>query len=134
MLLMFDMTDWCGRFPAVLVARATDPARWALARGSGRARHASPAFAVAILLAVAAGIAHSAPPMCADVQRSIEKRLADAGVRHPPLKIVPKNLATGYRVVGTCENGTQRIVYDVVPASSPASKTASKPRSASGKP
>jgi hypothetical protein len=46
--------------------------------------------------------------MCADVLKSIEKRLADAGVQHPPLKIVPKNLSSGYQVVGTCEGGSQR--------------------------
>jgi hypothetical protein len=81
------------------------------------------------------GAARSAPPMCADVLKSIEKRLADAGVQHPPLKIVPKNLSTGYQVVGTCEGGTQRIVHDLVPASSPSNtKTATKPRSASSKP
>jgi hypothetical protein len=51
------------------------------------------------------------------------------------LKIVPKNLSTGYQVVGTCERGTQRIVHEVVPASSPSkTKTATKPRSASNKP
>ena len=81
------------------------------------------------------GAARSAPPMCADVLKSVEKRLADAGVQHPPLKIVPKNLSTGYQVVGTCEGGTQRIVHDVVPASSPSkTKTAAKPGSASNKP
>jgi hypothetical protein len=82
-----------------------------------------------------AGAARSAPPMCADVLKAIDKRLADAGVQHPPLKIVPKNLSSGYQVVGTCEGGSQRIVHDVVSASSPSNtKTANKPRSASDKP
>jgi len=73
--------------------------------------------------------------MCADVLKAIDKRLADAGVQHPPLKIVPKNLSSGYQVVGTCEGGSQRIVHDVVSASSPNNtKTANKPRSASTKP
>jgi hypothetical protein len=93
------------------------------------------AFAVALLIGGGAWVAQGAPSTCADVQKSIEKRLADAGVQHPPLKIVPKNLSTGYRVVGTCEGGTQRIVHDVVAASSPNNAhTASHPRSASNKP
>ena len=63
--------------------------------------------------------ARGAPQTCADVLRAIEKRLADSHVSHPPLKIVPKNLASGYRVVGSCEGGTQRIVHDVEPAPLP---------------
>ena len=110
--------------------------RRAIALGSSGARRTTPtAFAVALLIGGGAVAARSAPPMCADVLKSIEKRLADAGVQHPPLKIVPKNLSTGYQVVGTCEGGTQRIVHDVVPAPSPSNpKTATKPRSASNKP
>jgi hypothetical protein len=78
------------------------------------------AFAAAIAVAAASpAVVRSAPQTCADVLKSIEKRLADAGVQHPPLKIVPKNLASGYRVVGTCEGGTQRIVHDLEPRSSP---------------
>ena len=124
-------------FVTAVIARMTNAAqRRAIALGSSGARCASPtAVAVALLIGGGAGAARSAPPMCADVLKSIEKRLADAGVQHPPLKIVPKNLSTGYQVVGTCEGGTQRIVHDVVPASSPSNtKTATKPRSASNKP
>jgi len=124
-------------FVTVVFARTTNAAqRGAIALGfSGARRATSTAFAVALFMSGVAGAAPSAPPMCADVRKSIEKRLADAGVQHPPLKIVPKNLSTGYQVVGTCEGGTQRIVHDLVPASSPSNtKTATKPRSASNKP
>ena len=116
-----------------VIAGTTNAAqRRPIALSSSGARRATPtAFAVALLMGGGAGAARSAPPMCADVLKSIEKRLADAGVQHPPLKIVPKNLSTGYQVVGTCERGTQRIVHDVVPASSPSN---TKPRSASNKP
>jgi len=119
-----------------VIVRTTNTARRGIANGFNGAKRATPtAFAMAVLMGGAAGVARSAPPMCADVLKSIEKRLADAGVRHPPLKIVPKNLSTGYRIVGTCEGGTQRIVHDVVPASSPSStKAAAKPRTASNKP
>jgi Protein of unknown function (DUF1161) len=122
-------------FVTAVIARTTNAARrGAIVLDSSGASRAT-AFAVALLMGGGAGTARSAPPMCADVLKSIEKRLADAGVQHPPLKIVPKNLSTGYQVVGTCEGGTQRIVHDVVPASSPSNtKTATKPRSASNKP
>jgi hypothetical protein len=123
-------------FVTAVIARTTNAARrGAIALGSSGASRATPtAFAVALLMGGGAGAARSAP-MCADVLKSIEKRLADAGVQHPPLKIVPKNLSTGYQVVGTCEGGTQRIVHDVVPASSPSNtKTATKPGSATNKP
>ena len=121
-------------FVTAVIARTTNAARRrAIALGSSGARRATPtAFAVALLMGGGAG---AAPPMCADVPNSIETRLATAGVQHPPLKIVPKNQSTAYRVVGTCDGGTQRIVHDVVPASSPSNtKTAPKPRSASNKP
>ena len=123
-------------FVTALTARTANAAqRRAIALGSSGARRATPtAFAVALLMGGGAGVARSAPPMCADVLKSIEKRLADAGVQHPPLKIVPKNLSTRYRVVGTCEGGTQRIVHDVVPASSPSNtEAATQPSSTSNK-
>ena len=123
---------------AALVARVTNPARrGAVAHRSGVPGRATPtACAAVLLLSGIPGSAHSAPPTCADVRKSIEKRLHDAGVRHPPLKIVPKNLSAGYRVVGTCEGGTQRIVHDTEPAPSrdDAAKATDKPRSASAVP
>jgi hypothetical protein len=99
------------------------------------ARGTSAAFAAALLTGGSPGVSRGAPPLCADVLKSIEKRLAHAGVHHPPLKIVPKSLSAGYRVVGTCEGGTQRIVHDVEPAPSPkdAGKEPGKPRSPSKK-
>ena len=101
-----------------------------------RAGKATPAaLAAVLLLAGEAGVGRAAPPTCADVLKSIEKRLADAGVAHPPLKIVPKNLANGYRVVGTCEGGTQRIVHDIepVPPSGDAAVKKPPPKSAPAK-
>lgn len=124
-------------FVAAAIARTTNAAqRRAVAlRFSGTKRATPTAFAVALLMGGGPGGVRSAPPTCADVQRSIEKRLADAGIQHPPLRIVPKNLSTGYQVVGTCEGGTQRIVHDVVPTSSASNtKTTAKPRSASKTP
>lgn len=120
-----------------VIARSREAAQpQAIAHGSSGNRLVTwAAFAMALLIGGGAWVAQGAPSTCADVLKSIERRLADAGVQHPPLKIVPKNLSTGYRVVGTCEGGSQRIVHDVVAASSPSNtKTAAQPRSASNKP
>ena len=86
----------------------------AFAHACSFVRHAvSNALAAAALLSPGIG---GAAPTCADVLKSIENRFADAGVRHPPLKIVPKGLASGYRVVGTCEDADLAFVF-ALPAS-----------------
>jgi len=114
------------------MTRSSNPLQsCAVAHASRWARRAAPtALAAAALLN--SGIGRAAPT-CADVLKSVEKRLADAGVRHPPLKIVPKGLASGYRVVATCEGGTQRIVHEIEPSPSQrdAGKAKGKPGSAS---
>src|SRR6187200_2003470 len=56
-----------------------------------------------------------APTTCADTLKKIEKQMADAGVRQPQLKIVPKGLSGNARVLASCENGTQRIVQRADP-------------------
>ena len=102
---------------------------------SGKPR-ALAAVAATLLMGGGPGLGHGAPQTCADVLKSIEKRLADSGVRHPPLKIVPKNLASGYHVVASCEGGTQRIVHDADPASAPrdAGGQHAPPKSGAAKP
>jgi len=125
--------DLLGRGQLTVVAHTTNTVRRQV-RANGW-RTSPTAFALALLLGCPPWTARSAPATCADVLKSVEKRLADAGTQHPPLKIVPKNLSTGYRVVGTCEGGTQRIVHDLVAAPSPAhGKTAVQPRSAASQP
>lgn len=89
---------------------------------SGRSR--LPLRAATLLLAGAPALTLGAPATCADVLAKIEQRLAATRVEHPPLKIVPKNLATGARVAGSCEGGTQRIVYGAASAAAPASANA----------
>ena len=115
----------------VVMNRSNPVPPGAFAHACSFVRHAvSNALAAAALLSPGIG---GAAPTCADVLKSIEKRLADAGVRHPPLKIVPKGLASGYRVVGTCEGGTQRIVHDIEPPPSQndAGKAKTRAKSAS---
>ena len=69
-----------------------------------------------------------APLTCADVLKKIEKRMLDAGVQQPQLKIVPKGLSSGSDVLATCENGTQHIVHRLrSSASAPLGKRAEVP-------
>jgi len=68
------------------------------------------ASAIALLVGALPAHAAGAPLTCADALKKVEKQMADAGVRQPQLKIVPKGLSGSSRVLATCENGTQRIV------------------------
>ena len=68
------------------------------------------ASAIAVLVGALPAPASGAPLTCADALKKVEKQMADAGVRQPQLKIVPKGLSGSARVLATCENGTQRIV------------------------
>ncbi|MEO6743716.1 MAG: DUF1161 domain-containing protein [Caldimonas sp.] len=70
----------------------------------------SAACAAALLAGAPPGSAAGAPLTCADTLKKVEKQMADAGVRQPQLKIVPKGLSGSARVLASCENGTQRIV------------------------
>jgi len=75
----------------------------------------STACAAALLLGILPAVALGAPLTCADTLKKIEKQMADAGVRQPQLKIVPKGLSGNARVLASCENGTQRIVQRADP-------------------
>jgi len=77
--------------------------------------HTSTACAAALLVGSMPAAALGAPLTCADALKKIEKQMADAGVRQPQLKIVPKGLSGNARVLASCENGTQRIVQRADP-------------------
>jgi len=68
------------------------------------------ACAAALLVGTWPASSSGAPLTCADALKKVEKQMADAGVRQPQLKIVPKGLSGSARVLASCENGTQRIV------------------------
>ncbi len=68
------------------------------------------ACAAALLVGALPAPAAGAPLTCADALKKVEKQMADAGVRQPQLKIVPKGLSGSARVLASCENGTQRII------------------------
>lgn len=89
-------------------------ARWA---STMRLEPASRYVAAAMLSGVPV-VSLGIPDTCADVKAKIEQRLAAKGVVEPPLKIVPRGLAGGSRVLGSCEGGTQRIIQRPAPAAS----------------
>ena len=63
------------------------------------------------------------PLTCDEVRARIEQQRAGKATPLPPLLIVPKGLAAGSHVVGSCENGTQRIVYRTAVASTALDQT-----------
>lgn len=75
----------------------------------------STACAAVLLVGSLPAVAFGAPPTCAEALKKIEKQMADAGVRQPQLKIVPKGLSGNARVLASCENGTQRIIQRADP-------------------
>jgi hypothetical protein len=76
------------------------------------------AGAAALLISSAPVAAIGGPPTCADVLKKVERKMMNAGIQQPQLKIVPKNLSTSSQVMASCEGGTQRIVYRPHPAAS----------------
>ena len=79
----------------------------------------------ALLISAVPAAMLGAPATCADILKKVEKRLLDAGIQQPELKIVPKGLSTGSQVLASCEGGTQHIVRrQPSPASAPVGKRA----------
>jgi hypothetical protein len=62
-------------------------------------------------LLIACANAASAAKPCAELAREIAAKLDAAGVKGYSLEIVPSALATGEKVVGSCEGGTRKITY-----------------------
>ncbi len=48
---------------------------------------------------------------CEALMKEIETKIRDKGVKAFTLTIVPTNEKTDLRVVGTCDGGTKKIVY-----------------------
>lgn len=49
---------------------------------------------------------------CEDLKAKIVKKIDGKGVKNYELTIVDKNTETKNRVVGTCEAGTKKIIYE----------------------
>ncbi|MBY0572207.1 MAG: DUF1161 domain-containing protein [Undibacterium sp.] len=60
---------------------------------------------------------------CDDLKVSIEKKLEAKGVKNYSLNIVGKDSESKNRVVGTCEAGSKKIIYERAKAKEAAEKT-----------
>jgi hypothetical protein len=79
--------------------------------------------------APAAAPAQSAKP-CEELKDEITKKLDAKGVKGYTLDIVAKDKGAEGKVVGTCDGGTKKILYNRAPAPAPAAapaKEAPKP-------
>lgn len=68
-------------------------------------------FILAVGLLSLAGAALADGKSCEELKAEIAAKLDAKGVSGYSLEIVDKGAAAGGKVVGTCEKGTQEIVY-----------------------
>ncbi|GLZ86241.1 hypothetical protein Pres01_22920 [Metapseudomonas resinovorans] len=69
-------------------------------------------IAVVLMLSALAGTALAAPKPCEELKQEIEVKIQAAGVTTYTLEIVPNaEVKDQNMVVGTCENGTKKIIY-----------------------
>lgn len=81
----------------------------------------SAAFVVSTLFSVPSAQAAGRKP-CTELKQEIAAKIDARGVQHYTLEIVEPAATGDRRVVGSCDGGTQRIVYvreQIVPAQSP---------------
>jgi hypothetical protein len=64
---------------------------------------------VALVLATAPAISQAKP--CEELKSEIEAKIKNNGVPEFTLTIVEKDAPEEGKVVGTCDNGTKKIVY-----------------------
>jgi hypothetical protein len=64
------------------------------------------------MLGTLAGTAFAAPKPCEELKQEIEVKIQAAGVTTYTLEIVPNaEVKDQSMVVGSCENGTKKIIY-----------------------
>lgn len=69
-------------------------------------------IAVVLMLGTLAGTAFAAPKPCEELKQEIEVKIQAAGVTTYTLEIVPNaEVKDQSMVVGSCENGTKKIIY-----------------------
>ncbi|WP_308725285.1 DUF1161 domain-containing protein [Metapseudomonas otitidis] len=65
-----------------------------------------------MLCGLASGVAMAAPKPCEELKAEIEVKIQAAGVTAYTLEIVPASeVEDPNMVVGSCENGTRKILY-----------------------
>jgi hypothetical protein len=85
-------------------------------------------LALPFLLAAAIVPGHAAAAIkpCAELEREIAAKLDARGVLRYELAIVAPDAVGDRQVVGSCDGGTQRIVYRRLPADAPAAAPAAE--------
>ena len=69
-------------------------------------------IAVVLMLGTLSGMAFAAPKPCEELKQEIEVKIQAAGVTSYTLEIVPNaEVKDQNMVVGSCENGTKKIIY-----------------------
>lgn len=69
---------------------------------------------LAVSLISAAFSAHAAGLSCDDLKAKIEKKVASKGVKAYTLTVVAKDTPSKNRVVGACDKGSMKILYERV--------------------
>lgn len=71
-----------------------------------------------IALAVAAAPVYAQRKACEELKAEIEVKIRNNGVKEFTLTIVPNSEVKGRHVVGSCDGGTKKIIYQsAAPAS-----------------
>lgn len=68
-------------------------------------------LALSLLLVIAATPALAQPKDCGELKAEIDAKITANGVAAFTTTIVDKDAEADGKVVGTCENGTKKIVY-----------------------
>lgn len=93
-------------------------------------RHAIPALLAGFLLL--AGLA-AAADNCEEIRSQIETKIRSAGVANPSVSVLQSDARHDGKVVGTCDAGRKKIVYQRLDAAAPA-PSASPAQPGTGKP
>jgi hypothetical protein len=81
--------------------------------------------AIGVLLFVSVPSHAQGPKSCEELKDEISKKLDAKGVKGYTLEIVAKDKDAEGKIVGTCDGGTKKIIYNktAAPAAAPAKET-----------
>ncbi len=81
-------------------------------------------------VAYAAAAPAAASPTCDDLRQQIEAKIRARGVSQPVLRVIEAGATPGGQIVGSCERGARRIVYQAGAAEGPAMASPAAPAAA----